>query len=370
MIVWILSRWFAAILLAFIASSSVVLAQSQDINAPNPVRGFEVNGQIAARDIGDARFTNHYYTFVGNPGDLMITVEARNLNGDIDVFTTTGLRPLLKFSIYAESIAPVAKGVFLRKRENLILRVEARSPNDDQGTYQIRFGGSFEPIVGGEFLAEAEKPAEETTASSVTSSGRKIRRVTSAGEIIYEPEPPPAEVAAAPTPEPTPAPVVEEKSEPSKETVAEAPKETPPRSTRTRRPANRRGRNRPPAEPPATVEKEATAATETAETKTAETKTEETKTEEATARRSSSRRGSNRRTRQPEPTPPAETAPQEETGPRLILETSDGTLINRSMSTVRRVMVENNQVVVVGKDGQVIRVQLSKVVRMSIEPGN
>ncbi|HEY5402828.1 MAG TPA: hypothetical protein VIK24_08165, partial [Pyrinomonadaceae bacterium] len=66
------------------------------------------------------------------------------------------------------------------------------------------------------------------------------------------------------------------------------------------------------------------------------------------------------------PEPAAEVAPEPEIGPRLIIETSDGTLINRSMSTVRRVMVENGQVVVTAKDGKIDRIPLANVVRMSI----
>jgi argonaute-like protein implicated in RNA metabolism and viral defense len=51
-----------------------------------------------------------------------------------------------------------------------------------------------------------------------------------------------------------------------------------------------------------------------------------------------------------------------------VIETSDGTLINRSMSTVKRVTIENGQVVVVGRDGKIERVLLANVVRMSISP--
>jgi hypothetical protein len=50
----------------------------------------------------------------------------------------------------------------------------------------------------------------------------------------------------------------------------------------------------------------------------------------------------------------------------LIIETNDGTLINRSMSTIRRVIVENGLVVVSSKDGKVDRIPLMNVVRMSI----
>jgi hypothetical protein len=53
-----------------------------------------------------------------------------------------------------------------------------------------------------------------------------------------------------------------------------------------------------------------------------------------------------------------------------VIETNDGTLINRSMSTVRRVTVENGQVVVTGKDGKIRSHTAGRadVVRMSIAP--
>src|SRR6185369_12593434 len=193
-----MAKLFAvAILLLTVASVS---AQSIDPNAPSPVRRNSVTGRIAARDLGDARLTDHYYALVGTPGDLLITVNSSNLNGDIDVFTATTLRPLLKLTLYAESAAPVTKGIYLRKREDLILRIEARSPNDDEGTYRLSFGGSFEPIIGGPEISEAETPGTETT----TPGGRKTKRVSSVGARIEEPEPPVTEVAATPTPEPTP----------------------------------------------------------------------------------------------------------------------------------------------------------------------
>src|SRR3979490_2563852 len=124
-----------------------VYAQSADARFPTPVQTSEVEGTIAARDIGDARLTDYFYTFTGVPGDLLITIESRNLNGDLDIFTAGELRPLLKISVYAESTSPVTKNLYFRKRESLILRIEARTPNDDGGTFRIRFSGSFEPIT-------------------------------------------------------------------------------------------------------------------------------------------------------------------------------------------------------------------------------
>ena len=309
------------IALSFLAVGSVS-GQSIDPNAPSPVRRNSVTGRIAARDLGDARLTDHYYALVGTPGDLLITVNSTNLNGDIDVFTATTLRPLLKLTLYAESAAPVTKGIYLRKREELILRIEARSPNDDEGTYRLSFGGSFEPIVGGPEIAEAETPATETT----TPGGRKTKRVSSVGARIEEPEPPVTEVVTAtPTPEPTPEakPVETPAATPEKSPEVVTEKPAPVRNTRGRRPVGRRPAPRVRETPPPVATVEA-----------------------------------------PKPKP----EPEPEIGPRLVIETNDGTLINRSMSTVRRVTVENGQVVVTGKDGKIDRILLVNVVRMSIAP--
>src|SRR5678810_1216709 len=159
-----MAKLFAvAILLLTVVCAS---AQSIDPNAPSPVRSNSVSGSIAARDLGDARLTDHYYAFTGTPGDLLITINSSNLNGDVDVFTAGTLRPLLKITLYAENTSPVTKGIYLRKREDLILRVEARSPNDDEGTYRLYFGGSFEPMVGGSDVAENEAAASDASASS------------------------------------------------------------------------------------------------------------------------------------------------------------------------------------------------------------
>jgi hypothetical protein len=309
-------------------------AQSLDASTPSPVRSNTINGSIAARDLGDSRMTDHYYAFTGTPGDLLITVQTRNLNGDIDVFTAGTLRPLLKLTLYAESSTPATKSIYLRKREDLVLRIEARSPNDDEGTYRLFFGGSFEAIAGGPDNAENETPATPKTETPAT--GRRGNRVNSVGARIAEPEPPVTEVAAAPMPEPTPEPTPEAKA-------VESPKPEeakPAEPTKTVRPPRRNTRQRP-APAPRSWPK----STETA--RTAESpKPEEPKSDQPK--------------REPEPEP--------EIGPRLVIETRDGTLINRPMSGVRRVTVERGQVVVVGVDGKIDRILLADVLRMSIAP--
>lgn len=313
---------FAAVaFLLLIATSS--FAQSIDPNTPSPVRANRVNGQIAARDLGDSRLTDHYYHFSATPGDLLITVESRNLNGDIDVFTAGSLRPLMKITFYAEIATPVTKGIYLRTREDLVLRVQARTPGDEEGTYRLFFGGSFQPIAGGPEIAETETPATE---APVRTPG--TRRVSSVGARIEEPAPPVTEIAAAPAPEPTPQPTPEaspvESPSPAPEKTAEpeTEKPAPPRNTRSRRPAGRR----PAARPRDTVTAEPTT---------------------------------------PQPAPEPE--PEAEVGPRLVIETNDGTLINRSMSSIRRVTVENGRVVIMNRDGTINRILLANVIRMSIQ---
>ena len=323
-------------------------AQSTDIAWPSPVRSNEVRGIIPARDLGDPRVTDHFYAFIANPGDILITVDSRNLNGDIDVFTSSSLRPLLKFTVYAGSSSPITKGLYLRRQENLILRVEGRTPDDDDAVYRLHFGGAFEPITSGP-LAEHEDALEQTTATAGSNKGE--RRVSSVGARIDEP---PAEVAETPTAAPSPI----TSSEPESKAAAAKPA---PRNTRPRGPVARRTRPaRTPRPKPADAPKpdETVAKSETGETPTESSEAERPSTPPRPARRS---RGS----RATKPPTPQET---EDSGPRLVIETSDGTLVDRSMGGVRRVTVENGQVVVISKDGKIQRIPLASVVRMTIAP--
>jgi hypothetical protein len=333
-------------LVLVLALAATTAAQSLDASTPAPIRSTSLIGRIAARDLGDSRVTDHYYAFTGTPGDLLITIQTRNLNGDLDVFTAGSLRPLLKLALYAENTGPVTKGIYLRKREDLILRIEARSPNDDEGMYQLFFSGTFQPTIGGPDIAE-----NGDSTNDAGSLGPKSRRVSSVGARLPEPEKPVTEIAATPTPEPTP----EEKTEEAKPVT---PKRTTTNTARVRRPTSRRTST--PVRP-----KSDETASETADESTPVTEPPKPKT--TTPR--TPRRGSTtaNRTAKPKTETPVETTPAEpEAGPRLVIETSDGTLINRSMSTVRRVIVENNQVVVTAKDGKIDRIPLANVVRMSI----
>jgi len=349
--------------LVLLFSAVLVCAQSADANYPTPVHDKNLIGRIQARDLGDARLTNHYYAFHGTAGDLVITAQSRNLNGDIDVFTAGTLRPLLKLTLYAESTTPVTKGIYLRKTEDLILRVQARTPNDEEGTYQLFFSGSFQPIEGSD-IAEAGTPA-----TGVAPSNRTGRRASSVGARIDEPPPPLTDVATVPAlPEPTPAPTPVESPSPE---VIEKPAEAAPT-----RPTPRTARGRRPTTP--TTRRTTTTSPKPTETPVETTKTEEPTTTEPAPKpkppaRSTSRRGSTTtaasRPSEPNAEPKTEPKPEAaESGPRLIIETNDGTLINQSMSRVKRVTIENGAVLVIGKNGKIDRILLANVVKMSIEP--
>ena len=345
---------------------STGFAQSSDQSLPTPVLTSEVNGTIAPLDLGDSRVTRHFYAFDASPGDLIITTDSKNLNGDIDVFTAVTFRPLMKTTMYANTQMPeVTKSIFLRVHQILILRIEARTPSDEAGSYHIRFRGSFEPFSGGIPVAEAT----ESTAESPRSS-RGTKRVSSVGATIAEP---PAEATAKT--EPTPAPVSEpravatgpeaENSKPATEgpKKAEVPKSTKAKTTARSTPRNSRRRT-PARSKPAAQPKES------AETSANKSETEPAKESDTVKKETPGGGKSNAAVSKTTATPeqPAQEITPPPTGVRLVIEQKDGTKIDRPMSTVRRVVVEGNVIVIVLKTGRIERVPMSVVTRMAIEP--
>jgi hypothetical protein len=334
-------RYFvAALFLALIAITRTAAAQSTDQSLPTPVLSNEINGRIAALDLGDPRLTRHFYAFEGVPGDLLVTLSSRNLNGDIDVFTAITFRPIMKITMYAGGNGPsgeVTKGAYLRSRQVLILRVEARTPNDDVGTYQVRLGGAYEPFSGG--IPVAEESTEQSTGIARTSGN--MPRLSSVGARIEGPPsetPKPAEKSADRTASSSPSPA----------------KVTKPKSTRTPPARTARGRpSRTTRSAPARTGNEAKTEPATTETaKSAGGKKEPAPGEEKPAK----------------PNPATQEAVVPQPGAHLIIEEKDGTRINRAMSTVRRVVIEGGTIVIVLKTGRIERVPMSLVARMSIEP--
>lgn len=354
----------AAYLLLALSASRHARAQSSDVNFPTPVFSTEVSGRIAARDVGDARRTRHFYTFRGTEGDVTVTVEASELIGDVDVFTATTLRPLIKFTLFGDATR-VAKSFYVRSEETLVLRVEARAAGDREGAYRVTFGGSFAPAPAG--LANVEEPKAPTLSESTRGPG--TRRVTTAGARIEEPRP-----------EPTPTPVEEAR--------APEPKPTPAPARGTTRRGGRSTRNSPrargttPAPQPKPTNTETADATQPANDRSgenAEAPTTEPKpaaTPARTAPRRRNTRGSRGRASTDRPAAdaqppgsaePATPAPAAATG-RLVIITLDGEIFERQMNTVRSVTVEKGQLVVTTLDGKTTRRPMSNVLRMSIEP--
>ena len=327
--------FISAILIALCAEISY--AQSTDQSLPTPVLSNEISATIRALDVGDPRLTRHFYAFEAMPGDLLITVNSRNLNGDVDIFTAVTFRPLTKITIYANTIPPeVTKSIYFRSNQILILRVEARTPNDDPGAYRLMFGGSFKPFSGGIPVAENQKPSE------INAEGNP-NRLSSVGATIERP--------------PTEAKAEEAKPEASPEKSSTEAANTPsttPRSTRRTPARTRPGRRRTPPPKPApaeTAEKEKPKE-EAAKPSPTETKPTVTETEEKAA----------------EKPPPEKSVVQEPAGPHLIVEEKDGTRIDRPLSSVRRVIVEGGVIVIVLKTGHIERIRMADVTRMAIEP--
>jgi hypothetical protein len=344
----------AALFILSCAFAQVISAQSTDQTLPTPVLANDLNGKIVALDVGDPRATRHFYAFAASPGDLLITLDSKNLNGDFDVFTAITFRPLMKTTVYSTSpSAPITKGIYLRAHQILILRVEARTPNDDPGTYHIHFGGTFEPFSGGIPVAENTEAAE-TPAEKVSGN-----RLSSVGATIPKPSPEVTETAEA-KPSPSPEKAAEktsESTETSKATTTARTNSRPPR----RAPST--SRRKPPARKPEPAKK--TEDQTSAESKVEPAKTEPEKTEAAKVEKPAE-------TEKPTAAPPEKSKPQELSsqlpGTRLIIEEKDGTRIERPMSTVRRIVIEGSTIVILLKNGKTERIAMADVARMAIEP--
>lgn len=325
--------------------AGTVNGQSSDQSLPTAVLSNEISGEISALDLGDPRLTQRFYAFEGTPGDLLITVESKNLNGDLDIFTAVTFRPLMKTSLYASSQpSEVTKGLYLRTRQILILRVEARTPNDEAGSYHIRFGGSFEPFSGG--IAVAENTGTEDDSAR---AGRGGKRLSSVGATVVEK---PA-VATAP-----------EGKEKSAEESGAAKKSTDAKSAKARSARSRaNARNSRPRTRPARP-KPATTTTDSEAIKASPAKTEETKKSVAGEEEKTAAASSVKSEALAKPSTQESPLP----GPHLIIESKDGTRIDRPMSTVRRVVVEGGVIVIVLRTGHIERIPMSAVVRMAIQP--
>ena len=203
------------LLIAFFSQS--VYSQSSDVNFPTPIITNEITGTISARAVGDSRLTRFFYKFNGTQGDIFINVKTNNLDGDIDVFTVKELDSLTKITIYSDSSEnETGRVIYLRKPETLILRIEARSPNDNPATFTIKFAGSFAPLPITSENLRVSKP-------KVKGANQGAVKVNAIGTIIETPKP----VSAAKTESAAITKEAQEKSEIKTEKTASITAEIP-----------------------------------------------------------------------------------------------------------------------------------------------
>ena len=388
------------LMLFCVLSANSTLAQSTNSEYPTPVTGNEVTGKIEPRDVGDPRLTRHFFTLNGTNGDLNITIESENLNGDVDVFTINGLRPLTKVSLFdTGSKFVTTASIYMRKRESLMLRVEARTASDNAGNYRITFSGGFEPIAN----VGPRPPVEPKV--NIPKSKEGTVRVNAVGARIEEPKPP---VVEKPVPSKVETTVAknEEKTKPAKTTPSRTnttKTNTTARSRTTTQPANTStsNTNASSANTPSTAKKkeDPIKAEEERRKKAAEARAEARAEAERKRKEEAAKIAEKRKTRQETAEQPRETVAKAETNKarkssvkpksnsennsstaastpppdpmasvRLVVETKDGERIERRMNEVRRVNVEKGILIVVFVDGKIERIPMTNVLKMAIEP--
>ncbi len=319
-------------------------AQSTDQNFPTAVTEKQITGTIKARDLGDSRLTTYFYVFGGEQGDIFLNVVTKNFDGDIDVFTLNGLKPLTKIRVFSDSSDnETGRIVYLRQPEKLLLRIEGRTPNDDPATFQIKFAGSF--------IAE-KNSTKESDAPQVKSENQGEVKVNSVGTII--------QTKPKPTPKPSETTEETEKAETSKEKKENA-KETPKVEAKTVEKVEDKKEVKPKKEETKKLEvvitdnlekpKEEKAKTETQE------KTEETKTEEKTETKKEEVKT--------EETPKKEINPLENI--KLTVIFKDGRKIERTMNDILSVNVDKGILTIIEKDGTISRFSILEIVEFTIK---
>ena len=374
---------FCILHFAFLISAG--MAQSTSQSYPTAITSNEISGKIPARDIGDARLTDYFYTFNGNQGDIFINVQTSNFNGDIDVFTAGNLKPLTKITIYADdTMRETGRVVYLRQPMKLVLRVEGRSPNDDAATFQIKFAGSFAPAE-----AAAETSAPETPA--VKSENLSNVRVNSVGTIIEvkpKPQTPPKETIAKKETKPRrktsantaknkedakekeTAPNKEEKAE-NKEIATEERKEqtavekTDAETEKVKENPNKIEEKAAPVVVVTDNTAKQDALPADAENLPKEKKENSAETAKNPTPKSSAKASAKSRLRSKAAQKTKEPNPLESI--HLIILFKDGTRIERAMSEVVKFSVDKGVLVVVATDGSIGRYSILDVAKMTVE---
>jgi hypothetical protein len=339
---------FSFILCVLFFAFSILNAAAQSVNQnfPTPVKSSEINGKIPARDIGDARLTSFFYTFNGQQGDVFINVVTKNFDGDIDVFTVNGLRPLTKIRAYSDnSDGETGRIIYLRQSEKLILRIEGRTPNDEPATFQIKFAGSFEPS---DVIAEND----ETNPPEVKTENQSDVRVNSVGTII--------EVKPKPTPQAKEEKVVAE--EKTAEKTEAKKKKTETNTDETAKKNQKEQDEKQKSKTDEAAEKNTSVVVVTDNLPKKEKKKVE-KTDESKAVETAAKAETKKKKKTTENT----TEPNPLENIKLVVLFKDGTKIERPMSEVLRVNIDKGILTIVAKDGTIGRYSILDVAEMTIK---
>lgn len=353
--------WMANSLFTGLLFASTLFAQSTDQNFPTPVRATEISGVIKARDVGDSRLTTHFYTFEGGQGDLFINVQTTNFSGDVDIYVVPGLRPLTKMVMYADAASSeTGRVVYLRKPETILLRIEGRTPGDDEAAYRIKFAGSFLASKAPDMAPDAPKANAETQSNvRVNSVGTIIEVIPKATPEAKETVPTGAAERATNLERPAEKNSSEVEAKSSDPVTEEAPRKqevvvTDPlaESARPKPPPRRNNRSRAnrAASPPA--EERSTDAA-------AQPKPEVPSGASPKSASSTRRSGKARVEKAGEPDPMANV--------RLVIRFKDGSVIERPMTEVSRFSVERAILTVISRDGSTGRYRMQEVAGVSIE---
>ncbi len=353
-------------ILCLLCGANFSYAQSTSQSFPTAVTTNEISGQIKARDIGDSRSTTYFYTFNGTQGDVFVNVVTNNFNGDIDIFAVEGLKSLTKIVVYADSPSnETGRVIYLRKPEKLLLRIEGRSPNDDAATFRVKFAGSFQALSETDQTDQPKLPE----VSAQNDSGIVVNSVGTIISVKPKPTPAPKEIIAEKEVESGSVTGISVETDSEKEVVAEVSKpekgEIKEISVETESEKEIVADNEP--KKPETSEKLEVSITETPNESEAkkdeliiekpEVK-EEKPTEKATP--------TTAKVKKPKTKKPLEPNPLESV--RLIVLFKDGTKIERPMSEISRVNVDNKgMLTIVSKDGKIERHSILDVAKFTIE---
>ncbi|MEO6588503.1 MAG: hypothetical protein ABIP06_04160 [Pyrinomonadaceae bacterium] len=341
-------KFYKLVLIGISIVSTVLItdAQSSDQNFPTPVTSNQLSGLIKARDIGDSRLTTYFFTFESGQGDIFVNVLTKNLNGDIDIFSVEGVRPLTKIVVYADnSENETGRVIYLRKSEKILMRIQGRSPNDDAAEFQIKFAGSF--IASSE--VESDSSPKMSEVKKEKDSGVIVNSV---GTIIgIKPKPTPAATET-----------VAEKVEPSKTVSVEEKME------------EEREQNEPEKfeKPEVTVTENKTSSekTETTEivSETDKNKSKETKTLEITNEPTEKKlKVKKERVSKTKEKPKKVIEPNPLENIHLVILLKDGGRLERPMSDVVKFGVEKGMLTIINKDGSISRYSILDVAKVTIE---